>query len=138
MTAPLRAHANAPIRTRRLGLALGGALIALPLSAQASDEAPGPPPAPAEAPPSKTKTEPEPQQKQQENQSPPVESRPIAASGDVACPPCATAPPPSKIRWRDEWPRVTLWEHTLAALFGAGALAALQIKPNDTGRWQNG
>jgi membrane-associated phospholipid phosphatase len=130
MTPKLRAHANARIRTRRLGLVLGIALIALPLSAQASDEAASPPPAPAEAPPSETKPEPT-------TQSPQV--RPLAASGDVACPPCATAaPPPSKIRWKDEWPRVTLWEHTLAALFGAGALAALQIPPNDTGRWQNG
>jgi membrane-associated phospholipid phosphatase len=131
MKPPLRAHANARIQTRRLGLALGVALIAAPLEAQASDEAATPPP--AEAPPSteaNTTTT-------TSTQSAPVESRP--ASGDVACPPCATAaPPPSTIRWRDEWPRVTLWEHTLAALAGAGALAALQIPPTDTGRWQNG
>jgi membrane-associated phospholipid phosphatase len=63
----------------------------------------------------------------------------LMLSGDLVCSPCANdGQAQSRLRWRDEWPRVTLWEHAATALFGVGALALLQIEPRKSGRWQNG
>lgn len=107
----------------RVALGAAIALIAAPLSAQTSDESS--PPAPAPAPPSAP------------TKSPPKNEP--TASGDLACSPCAPAGrPPSRIRWKDEWPRVTLWEHAATAAFGVGALAALKLETRSSGRWQNG
>lgn len=115
----LKAFDKSLRRSHRAWIALStcAALIASPLSAQAADDSP----ATAEKKEART-----------------VEPPSIISSTDLACLLCKNAEKlPSRIRWRNEWPRVTLWEHTLTAIFGAGALAALQLGPHESGRWQN-